>query len=122
MADDADAVTDALHAGIETIESGYEFLLAYAAQGRATDDGSPSEVRETLIRMKEAAARIVELMEEADHEFAWVVRDDARKSGAAISLVLGQDGISSEMVDNLNASIHLRAMLTDLFLVSEAAG
>ena len=28
--------------------------------------------------------------------------------------------ISSEIVDNLNASIHLRALLTDLFLLSEA--
>ena len=28
-------------------------------------------------------------------------------------------GISSQMVDNLNASIHLRALLTDVFLVDE---
>ena len=27
---------------------------------------------------------------------------------------------SSELVDNLNASMHLRAVLTDLFLISEA--
>ena len=33
--------------------------------------------------------------------------------------ILGQDKIGSEMVDNLNASIHLRAVLTDLFLYSE---
>jgi len=45
--------------------------------------------------------------------------DDSRKAGAAIRLVLGQDKISSELVDNLNASIHLRALLTDLFLLSE---
>ena len=48
--------------------------------------------------------------------FLPVVVDDARKSCAAIELVLAQDGISSELVDNLNASIHLRALLTDLFL------
>jgi hypothetical protein len=34
--------------------------------------------------------------------------------------VLAQEKISSELVDNLNASIHLRALLTDLFLLSEA--
>ena len=33
--------------------------------------------------------------------------------------ILAQDKIGSEMVDNLNASIHLRAVLTDLFLYSE---
>ncbi len=34
-------------------------------------------------------------------------------------LVLAQPGISSQLVDNLNASIHLRALLTDIFLVDE---
>jgi hypothetical protein len=29
-------------------------------------------------------------------------------------------GISSPLVDNLNASIHLRALLTDIFLIDEA--
>jgi hypothetical protein len=35
---------------IEVIESGYEFLLAYAAQGRQDDAGS--EVRRTLTEMR----------------------------------------------------------------------
>ncbi len=34
-------------------------------------------------------------------------------------LVLAQSTISSQLIDNLNASIHLRALLTDLFLVDE---
>jgi len=33
--------------------------------------------------------------------------------------VLAQRAISSQLVDNLNASIHLRALLADLFLVTE---
>jgi hypothetical protein len=33
--------------------------------------------------------------------------------------VLAQKAISSELVDNLNVSIHLRALVTDLFLLSE---
>jgi hypothetical protein len=33
--------------------------------------------------------------------------------------VLEQVSISSQLVDNLNASIHLRALLTDLFLIDE---
>ena len=38
---------------------------------------------------------------------------------AAVELVLAQPSISSQLVDNLNASIHLRALLTDLFLIDE---
>lgn len=114
-------MTDRLQNTIEVIESGYEFLLAYAAQGRDSDGGSPSEVRDVLTGMQQAAAAIVDLMQAEDHAFAPVVADDAQKSGAAIALVLGQQAIGSEIVDNLNASIHLRALLTDLFLVSEAA-
>ena len=48
------------------------------------------------------------------------MRQDAIKAGAAIRLVLAQPTISSQIVDNLNASIHLRALLTDLFLLDEA--
>jgi hypothetical protein len=104
---------------IEVIESGYEFLLAYAAQGRDSDGEQPSEVRSVLTGMQKAAADIVGLMQAQDHEFAPVVSDDAQKSGAAIALVLRQPRIGSEIVDNLNASIHLRALLTDLFLIDE---
>ena len=44
---------------------------------------------------------------------------DAADSLAAIELVLAQPSISSQLIDNLNASIHLRALLTDLFLLTE---
>jgi len=44
---------------------------------------------------------------------------DAASSAAVVDLVLAQPGISSQLIDNLNASMHLRALLTDLFLVTE---
>ena len=34
-------------------------------------------------------------------------------------MVISQKGISSQLVDNLNASIHVRALLTDVFLIDE---
>ncbi len=34
-------------------------------------------------------------------------------------MVLAQPGIGSQMIDNLNALIHLRALLTDVFLIDE---
>ena len=110
---------------IDTIEAGYEYLLAYAAQGKdtdTTDAGAKSEVRQTLEGMASAARSIRDSMANSEVPFHKVVVDDAVKTEAAIALVLAQAGISSEMVDNLNASIHVRALLTDLFLVSEAAG
>ena len=108
-------MSSSLHDHIETIESGYEFLLAYAAQGRDSDTGS--EVRSILTGMSAAADNIAQTLDGTD--FNAVVVEDARKAGAAMSLVLSQSQIGSELVDNLNASIHLRAFLTDLFLLSE---
>lgn len=108
-----------MHDHIETIESGYEYLLAYAAQGRESDAGT--EVRSTLDSMSEAARAIAAGLEKGKNEFDPVVTNDAKSAGAAIRLVLQQSDISSELVDNLNASIHLRALLTDLFLLSETS-
>ena len=51
--------------------------------------------------------------------FIAVLARDATDARAAVQLVLAQSSISSQMVDNLNASIHLRALLTDLFLIDE---
>ena len=113
-------MSNSLDEFIEVIEAGYEFMLAYAAQGRQSDEGpGGSEVRTTLTGMSEAAAKIAEVMAGDNSDFASVVLEDARKSLAAIELVLCQDKISSELIDNLNASIHVRALLTDLFLLSE---
>ena len=114
-------MSKSLHDNIDVIESGYEFLLAYAAQGRESDDGpGGSEVRSILTGMSDSAAALARELDGKQSDFTAVVVDDARKAGAAIALVLAQHKISSELVDNLNASIHLRALLTDLFLLSEA--
>jgi hypothetical protein len=51
--------------------------------------------------------------------FFKVLGRDADNSLAAIESVLSQPTISSQLIDNLNASIHVRALLTDMFLVSE---
>jgi hypothetical protein len=116
----------------EAVEECYEFMLAYAAQGLPTDEGSKSggQIREFLQRavkaltgLSEAYAMTIkeEGLEPADKYLAFfaVLDRDARDSLAAIELVLAQPAIGSQLVDNLNASIHLRALLTDLFLVDE---
>lgn len=118
---------------IEAIESGYEFLLAYAAQGRDTDRGAGAgrNVRDFLDAMEQAldgigsAVRTCFVERGGDDAavgaaFLEAVERDAATARAAVRLVLAQSDISSQLVDNLNASIHLRALLTDLFLVDEA--
>jgi hypothetical protein len=48
-----------------------------------------------------------------------VIARDARAAQAAVRMVLAQPAVTSQIVDNLNASIHVRALLTDLFLIDE---
>jgi len=51
--------------------------------------------------------------------FMKILSNDANKSYCAIKLVLSSQTITSQLIDNLNASIHVRALLTDMFLVDE---
>jgi hypothetical protein len=114
------------------IEECYEFMLAYAGQGLSGKENSQasSQVRDFLNRavealtgLSEAFSRTVrqENLEPAERYFAFqtVLEKDVSDSLAMIQLVLAQATISSQLVDNLNASIHLRALLTDLFLIDE---
>ncbi len=114
----------------DTIEECYEFMLAYAGQGLPSEAGSQAggRIREFLDRAVQALTGIAESCAVAakDEEpaekyqaFIAVLDRDARNSLAALELVLAQSVISSQLIDNLNASIHLRALLTDLFLISE---
>jgi hypothetical protein len=107
----------------DAVEETYEFMLAYAAQGLASDAGSQtgSQVREYLRKAQAALTGIGEacVFEGVTASFTEVVSADARSALAAIELVLDQPAISSQLIDNLNASIHLRALLTDLFLIDE---
>jgi hypothetical protein len=114
------------------IEECYEFMLAYAGQGSPGDERSQStgQVRHYLNRAVEALSGLAEAyatalkqenLQPADRyqAFLAVLDRDARDSLAAIQMVLAQPTLSSQLIDNLNASIHLRALLTDLFLVDE---
>ena len=121
-----------LHERCNTIEECYEFMLAYAAQGLSghTDNKKSDEIRDYLERLVAAARGVTEswvaLVRQEElqpaeryHAFSQVLGRDAHDTIAAVLLVLAQPAISSQLVDNLNASIHLRALLTDLFLVTE---
>jgi len=104
-------------------------MLAYAGQGLA-GGGQDGLIRDFLGRAAQALAGLegayasAVAERAADHAgtyaaFQAVLARDARDSLAAVELVLAQSTISSQLIDNLNASIHVRAVLTDLFLIDE---
>jgi hypothetical protein len=117
---------------IDAIEETYEFLLAYAAQGRRREDeDAGSNIRERLTRAEAALDIIASATVDAiaagsaqtspAGEFLEVVKADATRARAAFRFVLAQQSIGSQVVDNLNATTHVRTLLTDLFLLDEAA-
>ena len=114
------------------IEECYEFMLAYAAQGLRAEpsQGGGSQVRVLLTGCDEALDGLgdvfteivrTERLQPAEKYQAFIamLNRDAADARTAVGLVLAQPSISSQLVDNLNASIHLRALLTDLFLIDE---
>ena len=126
------SATDELKASVDIVEETYEFCLAYAAKGvtaymaRTAD----TQVREQLEKLERALPglgdvflKVVEDFPEDGRDqytgFIEVLRRDAESGRAAVQLVLAQKNITSQMVDNLNGMIHLRALLTDVFLIDE---
>lgn len=119
-------------ARIDAIEEAYEYFLAYAAQGLSTDQGAKSgaPLRDFLRKLEQAldglgeGFREVVSSESLEPSAVWedmirVVSQDAKDALAAVRLVSSRRGVSSQLIDNLNANIHLRALLTDLFLVDD---
>jgi FAD/FMN-containing dehydrogenase len=117
---------------IDVIEETYEFLLAYAAQGRRREEEEAgSNIRERLAQAEAALGIIASATMDAipagvsqgaaAGEFLDVVKADAARARAAFRFVLAQRSIGSQVVDNLNATTHVRTLLTDLFLLDEAA-
>jgi hypothetical protein len=117
---------------IATIEESYEFMLAYAARGCQGDEEpcKGESIREFLLRadaalegLGEAATAVFRyrglISTEPCRKFLEVLDQDARKAQAIIQMVLSLSSISSQLIDNVNSSIHIRTMLTDLFLIDE---
>jgi hypothetical protein len=116
----------------DAIEEAYEFMLAYAAQGLPNEQGSASgsQIRDFLRKSDGAMTGLADVLRRcaprggsqslaAYQAFVAIVERDVQGAQAAIQLVLAQPSIGSGIVDNLNGSIHLRAVLTDLFLLDD---
>lgn len=128
----ADSTHDELQARCDAIERAYEFQIAYAAQGLDGDAGSKTggELRNYLEAAQQAMSDVAavcasvvgtQAREPADlyRSFIDILEQDARRARTAVQLVLAQPTISSQLIDNLNASMHVRTLLTDLFVLDE---
>ena len=126
------SATETLQAHVDVVEETYEFCLAYAAKGISAQMAASNDrlVRERLEKMattlEDLPGAFSALAEEHGSQngdryqaFIDVMRRDSAAGFAAVQLVLAQPGITSQMVDNLNGMIHLRALLTDVFLLDE---
>ena len=116
----------------DAIEGGYEMMLAYAAQGLASDQGAANsaQLRDHLQRFDTALTGLAQVYRDAATALGVgpkqaldgllkALEADGAFTQSALRMVLGQPGISSQMIDNLNASIHVRALLTDVFVIDE---
>jgi hypothetical protein len=119
----------------DAIEEAYEFMLAYAAQGLPNEQASASgsQIRDFLHKCDSALTGLGEVLRRCAPQpvsgasttpssydaFVRVVERDVEGAQAGIQLVLAQPSIGSSIIDNLNASTHLRAVLTDLFLLDD---
>ncbi len=129
----SDSPDPELRKRIDAIEEAYEFMLAYAAQGRERDDESEDAgIRKFLgqavealdglhlVAQKRLGAMSIAAAPWAD--YLEILESDAARAKTLISFALSQPVLNSELIDNLNATNHVRTLLTDVFLLDSAFG
>ena len=120
--DQAVAMRDAF----DRIEESYEFMLAYAAQGRKNEakEEGVSKIRDYLTRFAGALDRMHGIAPDvvpgkAGAAFRDRFVDDLSVVRSVIALLLERPSISSDMVDNTNGLIAMRMFLSDLFFIDQ---
>lgn len=112
----------------DVIEESYEFMLAYAAQGRKREfeeGGGESQIRQYLKRFLAALSDLDDALSDgiggsSGSEFSDRFRRDVGVIRSVLEMLLSRPSISSDMIDNTNGLIALRALLTDIFFVDQA--
>jgi hypothetical protein len=89
---------------------------------RVGTESAPPEAIAALPEVCAAAIADGDGKPEAAPAFLAVLKQDTANALAVVRLVLAQPRLSSQLIDNLNANIHLRTVLTDVFLLDEAFG
>ncbi len=117
----------AMRAAFDIIEESYEFMLAYAAQGQRQEQGdSQIQIRQYLKRFREALINLESVgssgfaEKSSSRPFARRFREDTAVVRSVIEVLLSKSSITSDMVDNTNGLIAVRAFLTDVFFIDQA--
>lgn len=114
---------------IEKVEEAYEYMLAYAAQGRADEGAGPdgAHIRIFLGQFAEAVDAIESALgtlpgaDDYAAGFIDAVRRDSVTMRSVLAILMKSDNISSESVDNANGLIAARSYLTSLFFIDKSA-
>lgn len=117
-----------LREAFDTVEEAYEFMLAYAAQGRQTESETEgaSQIRGFLDRFRSALddmdGAIPQLIPAGSPGHAYAERfiDDSAIMKSILDLLTSRDNITSEMIDNTNGMVPVRSLLTNIFFVDQA--
>ena len=113
---------------IEKVEEAYEYMLAYAAQGRA-DEGEGAEGVEIRIFIKqflssiEVLAGSLESLSKSSVELKTYIdsfKGESDIMASVLKIILANDNISSEVIDNANGLISVRSYLTSLFFIDKS--
>ena len=121
-------MSETIRGHIEHIEEAYEFMLAYAAQGRG-DEGAGSDgahIRTFLNQFDAAAAAIVGELDavpgagDEASAFLAALKADSAIVTSVLRSMLARDRITSEVVDNANGLISVRSYLTGLFFLDKS--
>ena len=113
---------------IEKVEEAYEYMLAYAAQGRA-DEGEGAEGVQIRIFIKqflssiEVLAGSLESLSKSSVELKTYIdsfKGESDIMASVLKIILANDNISSEVIDNANGLISVRSYLTSLFFIDKS--
>ncbi len=121
-------MSETIRGHIERIEEAYEFMLAYAAQGRGDEGVGPdgAHIRTFLNQFDAAAAAIVGELDavpgagDEASAFLAALKADSAIVTSVLRSMLARDRITSEVVDNANGLISVRSYLTGLFFLDKS--
>ena len=121
-------MSETIRGHIERIEEAYEFMLAYAAQGRGDEGAGPdgAHIRTFLNQFDAAAAAIVGELDavpgagDEASAFLAALKADSAIVTSVLRSMLARDRITSEVVDNANGLISVRSYLTGLFFLDKS--
>jgi hypothetical protein len=113
---------------IEKIEEAYEYMLAYAAQGRADEgagaDGAQIRIflnmfDESLKALDGFTSDISKEVPGAD-DFIEHFQSESKVMESVLKVLLAKKNLSSEVIDNTNGLISVRTYLTSLFFIDKS--